>query len=108
MSPRREAALFWRFIQRRSTPYRGRFGLFRTPNSELPKTVRILSETPVRIDTEISVRNDFRNQCPNNSETPVRLTPKYAEQSSCNVHVASSRFVSQTGELVVTHQAKSS
>jgi hypothetical protein len=56
----------------------GRFGRFRTPISDRGKTVRIQTETPVRIETEISVRNAFRIHCPNNSEMPVRLPPKYA------------------------------
>jgi hypothetical protein len=67
MSPRFEAALFWQFIQRHSTPG-PRFGAFRTPNSDFSETVRIETETPVRIAAEISVRIDFG--------IGVRITPK--------------------------------
>jgi len=64
MSPRREAALFWRFIQRLSTPYRPfrtishtEFGPEKKLSELLPKRLSELGPKSVsEMTSEISVR----------------------------------------------------
>jgi len=68
MSPRREAALFWQFIQRRSTPYRP----FRTiSDTQLGREKKLSELLPKRL-SELEPKSPSEMS----SEISVRITPK--------------------------------
>jgi hypothetical protein len=68
MSPRREAALFWRFIQRRSTSY-GRFGSI--SDTEFGPEKKLSEFLPKRL-SELRPKSVSEMI----SEISVRITPK--------------------------------